>query len=233
MPLFLRHRNPRLVELMDEADCDPVKLQNTYRNFRTINKLLSKWVYLYKHEIKPLAEKNRGSITLLDIGFGGGDIPVLLEDLARNDGIELQITAIETDPRALNYVQQFENRYNIQFIEASTEDLVRQEKQFDIVISNHLIHHLMDDELLKLLDEADQLSRHKVLFNDIERSDLGYILFMKLAWIWTFNSFIWKDGLLSIRRSFTSKELSALVPSGWQVRRLFPFRLMITKYKNG
>lgn len=225
MPLFLRHRKPQLQELMDDPNCDTEKLQNTYRQFKTINKYLSRWDLIYKKEIKPVLKQNNGKSSLLDIGFGGGDIPLRLSRLARNDGYHLEITSIDSDLRSLDYAQTLESPSNIFFRHALTTDLINEQACFDFVISNHLLHHLDKPAFKKICCEAETLATKKVIFNDIERSDLAYLFFTILTKFLFRNSFIFYDGRISIKRSYTLNELAEIVPIGWKVRRIFPYRL--------
>lgn len=43
MPLFLSSRDTDGTEKMDDPDCDQAELENTYRQFQTINALISQW----------------------------------------------------------------------------------------------------------------------------------------------------------------------------------------------
>lgn len=231
MPLFLSTRDTTSRERMDDLHCDVNELNNTYRQFSTINSMISGWKSIYKKRIRPLLMNDGPSCTLLDIGFGGGDIPIKLAKWASNDGFNLDITAIETDARALDFVSSVEAPANVQFKHISSRELAEEGKTFDFVISNHLIHHLNQQELHQLLQEAKRLSKKCVLFNDIERSDLGYLLFNIFSRPVFRSSFITQDGLTSIRRSYTRRELEDEVPQSWHVERLFPFRLLL-QYKH-
>lgn len=231
MPVFLSKRRPNLIEYMDRDDCDPQLLENTYRQFATINLLLSQWKRLYKNELRPLMHKGE-TYSLLDIGFGGGDVPLKLSEWAKKDGLDLKITAIETDQRAFEFARQLEAPNQVTFRHCSSTDLVSQSHTYDFVISNHVLHHLPENQALKILDEAKSLAVQKVIFNDIERSDIGYFLFASFARLIFRNSFIVTDGLISIKRSYTRAELAEVAPAGWKVQRLFPFRLLLKYDKN-
>ena len=228
MPFFLEHRDEDAQERMDDPNCDKQELFNTYEQFSVINGLISRWRSIYKDYIRPACDNPGKSYTLLDIGFGGGDLPVKLSGWAKNDGIDLKITAIETDERACEYVNKIDTPAEITFRQVSSTVLMEEGKSYDFVISNHLLHHLGDKELLQLLDESKALSRKKILFNDIERSDSGYLLFNLLSRPVFRSSFITEDGLTSIRRSYTADELRGKVPTGWKVKRIFPYRLLLT-----
>lgn len=229
MNVFLSERNTELNEIMDDPNCDVDLLYNTYRQFRTINRLLSRWNAIYKSEILP-ALKPSGHNTLLDIGFGGGDIPLKLARWAQNDGFNLQVIAIDPDPRAFDYVSHLDTPNNIEFLQCGIDDIDSNRQQFDFVISNHLMHHLKNDELLTILNQAKKLSRGRILFNDIRRDDIGYLLFNVIPRPFFRNSFVVEDGLQSIKRSFTPKELSKLVPQDFTVKNIFPFRILLAHY---
>lgn len=227
MSSFLSKRKPSLIEEMDRDDCNPILLENTYKQFPLINRLLSQWHRVYRNEIFPLI-KQPGTYSLLDIGFGGGDIPVQLAQWAKKDGVQLNITAIDPDRRAYEFVTSKYPEGLVTWKHISTKELIQERVQFDFVISNHLLHHLRDGEISVLLKEAKSLSSGKIIFSDIERSKIGYTLFNIFSRLFFRNSFITIDGLTSIKRSFTRDELRSLAPADWKVKRMFPFRLLLT-----
>lgn len=228
MPFFLKHREEDARERMDDPNCDQQELFNTYEQFSVINALISRWRTIYLKKIRTACTDPETTYTLLDIGFGGGDLPLKLSGWAKNDGINLNITAIETDKRACEYVKQIDTPHEVSFRHVSSTSLWEEGKTYDFVISNHLLHHLSEEALLQLLNEARALSRRKVLFNDIERSDTGYLLFNLLSRPIFQSSFITEDGLTSIRRSYTAEELRNSIPHGWEVTRIFPYRLLLS-----
>jgi len=227
MNLFLSQRDTTSKERMDDPNCELTELENTYQQFATINSLISQWHKIYRNEIRPLLVTSSPN-TLLDIGFGGGDIPLKLANWASSDGFDLQITAIDPDPRAFNFIQQIETPDNVEFLQCPLSELDPATRQFDFIISNHLIHHLTKNQLHQLLRQAKLLSTRKVIFNDIHRDDVAYLLFSLFSRPVFRSSFITEDGLTSIKRSYTKNELSKTVPEQWQVKTLFPFRLLLT-----
>ena len=228
---FLSKRNPSLIEEMDRNDCNPVLLENTYKQFQHINRLLSQWHRVYRNEILPLVKQQR-TYSLLDIGFGGGDIPVQLAQWAKRDGIQLHITAIDPDRRAYEFARSNYPEGLVTWRYISSKQLLHENEKFDFVTSNHLLHHLQDREVTTLLKEAKSLSSGKVIFSDIERSNIGYTLFNIFSRLFFRRSFITTDGLISIRRSFTPDELRSLLPADWKVKNMFPFRLLLIHEKS-
>ncbi|GMA15129.1 methyltransferase domain-containing protein (plasmid) [Deinococcus metallilatus] len=225
MGLDFSRRAADLHERMDEPDCDLPTLRRTYAQFATVNALVAGWRQVYLRELRPRLSPGR-TMTLLDIGCGGGDVPLRLAHWARRDGLRLRVTAIDADERAVAYASPLAQP-GVEFRQALSGDLVREGQRFDFVTSNHLLHHLTDPELVALLRDSERLCRVRVLHSDLARSPLAYRLFSVGARLFP-GTFIHEDGLLSIRRSYTAAELAALVPPGWAVRPLFPFRYLLT-----
>ncbi|MBO6795194.1 MAG: methyltransferase domain-containing protein [Balneolaceae bacterium] len=228
---FLAHRQQDLIEWMEKEDCDPEKLHRTYQQFKTINRLLSGWKRIYKSRIRPKLEREQIN-TMLDIGFGGGDIPIAITKWANRDGFDLEILAIELDDRALEFAQQLDAPKSITFEKKHAKELIAEDCRFDFVISNHVLHHLSDEEIPVLLNESDELAKKSVIFNDIERNAVGYTLFASITPLLFRDSFITVDGLISIKRSFKSEELERIIPKKWKIDQMPLFRILLTLDKS-
>ena len=115
----------------------------------------------------------------------------------------------------------------------TSTELARAGERFDVVLSNHVLHHLDGTEFGALLADSERLSRDGgvAVHADIERSRLGYVGFALGTLPFEPNllkgSYIRPDGLTSIRRSHTARELARVLPPGWRVRRGFPSRLEV------
>lgn len=214
-------------ELMDDPHADPRMLDRTYERFPLINAVVSRWRAVYRRDIRPRARKR--PIRLLDVGAGGGDVSRALAAWSRRDGLSVTITAVDADARAIQWARS--RGGGVEYRSAHTSELTDAGEAFDLVISNHLLHHLSGDELTALLRDCAALvpDGGLVVHRDIERSRFAYLGFavgtLPFAKNLLAGSFIRPDGLTSIRRAYTASELAGVVPSGWQVRRAFPARL--------
>ena len=63
--------------------------------------------------------------SLLDIGCGGGDVPVLLARWAARDGLRLEVTAIDPDPRASLFARGRHASAGVTFRQAAAAELRR------------------------------------------------------------------------------------------------------------
>ena len=223
--MLLRTRAQDAVEEMDRPDCDPARLGRTYAQFALVNRAVSGWKGIYRQHLRPRLASGTAT-TLLDIGCGGGDVPVLLSRWAARDGLSLEVTAIDPDPRAAAFAARRRTRAGVTFRRQTAAELLAEGARYDVVVSNHVLHHLGADELTAFLAESEALSAGTVVHNDLRRSPVAYALFSAGA-LPFLGSYIRKDGLTSIRRSYTAAELRAAVPAGWSVVPRSPFRNLV------
>ena len=224
----LSHRDATLAELMDDPDCDRVALDRTYARFAPVNRLVAGWRTVYRRHVAPLLSPDRVT-TLLDVGSGAGDVPRTLARWAARDGRRLQITAIDPDPRAKAYASGRPSSPGVTFRQTTSRTLVDEGARFDLVTSNHLLHHLDAVQLDALLADSVVLARRLVLHSDLVRSRGAYAGWCVLSLPLTSGSFIRVDGLRSIRRSYRPAELAAQVGPGWRVLPQFPARLLLVR----
>ncbi|WP_347755526.1 class I SAM-dependent methyltransferase [Agrococcus sp. ProA11] len=216
---------------MDDPDCDPVALRTTYALFRPINRLVSGWRRIYLRQLRPAFSPTRAT-TLLDIGSGGGDVPRALAAWAARDGLLLDVTAIDPDERAHEFASGLDPVANVRFRRMLSADLVAAHERFDIVTSNHLLHHLDQAGLAALLADSERLARRLVVHNDIARGNLAYAVYRAATVPLARGSFVHFDGSLSIRRSYRAPELRSTLrdigaDDGWHVDTSVPFRMIL------
>lgn len=227
---LLRERAAHAVEEMDLPGCDPVRLERTYAQFAVVNRAVSGWRGIYLRQLRPRLRPGVQA-TLLDIGCGGGDVPVMLSRWAARDGLRLAVTAIDPDPRASRFAAERHAATGVKFRQSTAAELAGEGLSFDLVVSNHVLHHLAEEELPAFLAESAALCRGTVIHSDLRRSAGAYALFFAGSWPFT-GSYIRQDGLTSIRRSYTAAELQRVAPPGWTVVRKAPFRNLLVLTNN-
>jgi len=185
--------------------------------------VVSGWRGSYRRRIRPLLSPTHRT-TLLDVGCGGGDVARSLSRWAARDGLVLDITAIDPDERAFTFATAQNTLPGVSYRRAFSSELVAEGASFDIVISNHILHHLDSAELGGLLADSQALTGRLALHSDIVRSPVAYAIFSVGTLPFFPGSFIRRDGLTSIRRSYTPAELAAVVPPPWRVETESPYR---------
>lgn len=221
----LSERDDQLRELMDDPDCDPKRLHATLRRFGIVNRLVSGWERVYRTRLRPVLTELGQPARVLDLGSGGGDVITHLARLAARDGLEVHWTGVDPDPRA-HRAAISRQEPGITFLQADTDALLQKGDVFDVVLSNHVLHHLDDAELFDFTSASRELASTAVFHSDIARGRLAYGLFAVGILPLSPGTFLRTDGLRSIRRSYRSDELSAALGPEWEVSSPAPFRLI-------
>ncbi len=218
-------RDRTITELMDDPDCNPVKLLRTYKQFGFVNRMFSSWNQIYKQLIRPHLKDSNVRYTLLDVGCGLMDNSKFIQKLASQDGFNIHVTGLDPNPTVHNYLKNQLKIESIHFIPSYLHEIDADVK-YDFIISNHLIHHLEDAHITDMHSEIASRTNKVAIMNDINRSMLAYIGFSVIMLPYKGWTFIQADGRRSIKRSFQAHELQELLPDGWAVNRVFPFRLL-------
>ena len=224
--MSLAERDIVLRELMDDPDCDPALLRATLRRFETINRLVSRWGTVYRSRIRPYLASLDGPARVLDLGCGGGDVISQLAARAENDGFDVEWVGVDPDPRALEVALTRPAPPRTTFLCADGDDLLATGDRFDLVLSNHVLHHLTRAELADFVEQSRDLSRGVVLHSDIERGRLAYVLYAIGITPFAPGTFLRTDGLRSIRRSYLQGELADVLGEPWRVEKSARFRLL-------
>lgn len=226
--MTLAARDEDLRELMDDPACDPALLEKTLRRFATINRLVAGWDTVYRRHVGPALRALGRPARVLDIGSGGGDVTARLAARARRDGLDVTWLGVDPDPRA-HAVATERVADGVEFRCTDAATLRAEGQRFDIVLSNHVLHHLGDD-LAGFLDDSMALSHGLVLHSDIARSRRAYALYAVGITPFAPGTFLRTDGLRSIRRSFTAPELAERLEAHparrWRVEQPVAFRLL-------
>lgn len=109
------------------------------------------------------------------------------------------------------------------------------DSSFNVVMCNLFFHHFSEERAQQLLHRMATVASEAVLINDLERHWVPY-LFIRYAPWFARSPITHHDGPASVRQAYTRDELAALAASAgftdFEVRRLAPFRLGLTLWKN-
>ncbi|HET7414357.1 MAG TPA: methyltransferase domain-containing protein [Arthrobacter sp.] len=219
-------RDTEATERMDDPAADPELLDRTYEQFYWINTVIGRWHHTYRCWLRPLLRSGRVN-SILDIGCGGGDVTRALARWTLRDGFASSILGIDPDERAFAHASAKPAVPGLGFRRAYSGDLAAEGRLFDIIISNHMLHHLRSTELDGLLSDSEQMCQVRVVHADLQRSPVAHALFSAGTRPFFHRSFIREDGLTSLRRSYTGPELASAAPPGWRVVHQRPYRNLL------
>lgn len=216
-------------ELMDDPTSDFELLKRTFRQFRLINRLLSRSRSLLRRWIVRDATETR-RLRVLELGGGDGELARWVYRQLEKRGREPEVLSMDQDDRALKLAQEADDGTPITLLRGRAPEELP-EGPFDYVYGNLFIHHLSDARLVELFTELRRRRTTRCVFNDLYRGRLPLAAYSVFAGLFLRRSFAYYDGRASIRRGFRPKEVRALAEeAGWdgvRIFRRFPGHLVV------
>ena len=150
-------------------------------------------------------------ITVLDVGTGAGDIPRALVRWARREGRRIRVFALDRDAATLQIAAELVRDYpEITFLRGDALALPIRAEAVDLTISAMTLHHLEPDAGVQYLAEMDRAARLGFVVNDLVRSRIAHWVVWLITRFITRSAISRHDGPLSVRRSYTPGEVTAL-----------------------
>jgi len=231
-----RSREP---ELMDGSDYGREEYLDCLGDLRRVNQYLGGYRSLARHLyplIRSQARRRQGSpVWLLDIGTGSADIPRVVVDWARGEGIAIRFVVVDLNHLAAREAANQVKHYpEIRSDQANALDLPFVDAGFDFVIASLFLHHFEDESAAGLLRSFARVAREAFVINDLRRHPLAWISIRVLTRLFTRNRLVRHDAAVSVLRGFTDGDLDRITRlAGVRVRvvRHFPYRYIITGSK--
>ncbi|NLP04319.1 MAG: methyltransferase domain-containing protein [Fibrobacter sp.] len=197
-------------EIMDSGEIDPVMLTRTFDHLKTINLYLSGIRKLIlKTILRDVSVRKLKSITVMELGCGGGEIARWLSGVCTKRNIECFITCIDNNEIAVRYARrECIDCGNIKVKHIDAFEALKCHRA-DYIYVNHFLHHLQDETIAPLLQLMAESAGYGFLINDLYRSPLSLLAF-SLAAPFFKGSYAVADGKISIRKGFTVSEMKNL-----------------------
>ena len=158
-------------------------------------------------EVVDALRDSHGPATLLDVGTGLGDIPHRAREAVARRGVVLDTIGVELSEAAA--------RASLPSTHASVcadaFQLPFADRSVDIVTCSQVLHHFEAPATSALLRELTRVARQRVIVGEIRRDWLAAAGVWLASWPLGFHAHSRHDGVTSVLRGFTARELSALV----------------------
>ena len=188
------------------------------------------WLYRATRYLNP-----GQSFSLVDVGFGYGDMLRAIGVWAANDGLVAELTGIDRNPRSAPIASAVPSP--IARVTFRTSDVYATDfdPAPDFVISSLVAHHMTDAEIVRFLRWMDATAVRGWFVNDLHRHWLAYYGFKLLSTVAGWHRLVRHDGPVSVARSFRRADWMRLLAeagvAGAVVRHRFPFRLCVGRMK--
>lgn len=199
--------------------------------------IVNRWTFAYRPTLAWLDQlvERRGPpqypLSILDVGFGHGDMLRRIALWADRRGITVDLRGIDLSPwSALAASAVTPPHLPIRY---ETGDIFRradEQPPVDIVLSSLFTHHLGDEDLVRFLRWMTARARVGWFINDLHRHALPYHFIRSALRLLPVNHMVRHDAPVSVARAFTREDWIRLLRSAGltaghvSIEWFFPFR---------
>ena len=189
--------------------CSREELEESLADIRVVNRYLGNRRALLKHLSAKIA--GGGALDVLDVGTASADLPMAVVDWARSRGVQVDITAVDTNDRCIELARAQTAGYpEIKLKVADGLNLPFPDGSFDYVLCSKTLHHMNEQDAVRMIGEMLRVARRGYIIMDLRRSWIAYALVRILTTVFGRNRITRYDGPLSVLKAFTAAELAAL-----------------------
>ena len=177
------------------------------------------------------------SFTLLDVGYGQGDMLRAVHRWASRRGFEPRLSGIDLSPWSATAANAATDpALGIRHLVGDVFEHVADEP-IDFVISSLVAHHMDDATLVRFIAWMEANARRGWFINDLHRHPVAYYGFMALGQLTALHPMVRHDGLISVTRSFKRGDWDRLLAaSGVPIAQVeiawrFPFRICVGRIR--
>lgn len=198
-------------EMMDSPKFSGTEMGRVLRHLKWVNSKLGNHRNTLNALLK-IIPKDTQNLHIVDVGCGGGDLVCFLSTEFKKRNILVYFTGIDFNPSITAHAAEVVCHHrNIHFI---TADVLSQKFELpacDILISSHFVYRFTDQGLTAFLTKWQNRISIGIVFSELRRSRVSYILFRTFGSIFFNSEVTLKDGLIAIRRSFKIDELRKIL----------------------
>lgn len=170
-------------------------------------------------------------VTILDVGFGAGDMLRAIHRWAGRHGRTVRLIGIDLNPRSAPIAGRLTpTDWRIEY---RTGDAFALDDPIDIVLSSLVTHHMPDAEIVRFLRWSTDTARIGWFVNDLHRHWLPFYGFTAITAALRRHPFVRHDGPVSIARSFRRDDWLRLIDAAGlsrdriEIAWRFPFRYCV------
>ncbi len=189
------------LERLDTGDYTEAEYRRWQTEMRFVHRLLGETRALRNTLFRDLGDGEK-RVSILDVGAGSGE---LLAQIGKWFDGRASLFGVEINETAAKSIK----NNGITAVRADAMALPFETDSFDTAFCTLFLHHLGDDDAVKLLGEMARVSRRRIYAVDLNRDAGAYYLYKTFGRLFL-QRLTLEDGALSILRSFTADELKML-----------------------
>jgi len=192
----------RGVEILDLPDVDPKIVTRSLSDVACANALFG-GTSAVMHELDGALHDLPPHATLLDVGTGLGDIPCRAKAVARRKGVDLTTIGLDS---ATELASASRSCVDVSIC-GDALHLPFENESIDIVMCSQVLHHFAGADATTLICEMNRVARMRVVVSDLRRSWIAVAGIWLMSFPLRFHAVSRHDGVVSVMRGFTRKEL--------------------------
>ncbi len=188
-------------------DYDNIPFEDIKNNMQELN-FINKWLGGHSITLKGLQRliQKRKTITVCEIGCGGGDNLVAIINWCNKRNIDIRCIGIDIKNECIEFAKQ--DKFLCKYTDWICSDYKRTffETKPDIIFSSLFCHHFSEEELTEQIQWMKQNSAIGFFINDLERNTIAYYSIKLLTKLFSHSYLVKNDASLSVARGLIKKE---------------------------
>lgn len=220
------------LERIDTGDYTPEEYDRFLREIRLVNRFAGDVWALKRTLLREIERKNLPEFSVLDVGAGSGELLRVIAEFTKKQERKARLFGLELNSRSARAIlKESKDFKEIEAVRGDALSLPFEDDSFDFAICSLFTHHFTDEQIVEILREMSRVSRRKIFVIDLHRHRAAYLFYQIFCAGFRISPLVREDGLLSILRSFKSRELRILAEKAnlqnVSVKRHFPFRIIL------
>jgi SAM-dependent methyltransferase len=215
-------------EIMDDPGQSEADFAAALSDLERINRITFAHVPLLRFLDRLMAESRATSLSLLDVGAGGGDALRAVAGWGTRRGIALDLWGLDRSPWAERHAAA--RGTPARWITCDLFDL-DPARRFDVVFCSLFAHHLDDPALVRFLRWLPRHATRRWLILDLHRHPLPWTAVWAGTRLMRMHPMVRHDGPVSVGRGFSRADWQRLVAEAGVEARIhwvLPFRWAVS-----
>jgi SAM-dependent methyltransferase len=227
---FVPERRPQR-ERLDEAGLPIEEVERSLADIRWVNRFWGGHRVARSAVLGAIVSAGRPQ-TLLDLGSGSTDVPIVLARRAARRGIRLAAFSLDVQVGHLATARRLYGKTAPALVAGDAKRTPFPDDSFDWVISAQFFHHFSPEENVEILREMARLARLGLFVLDLRRHAVARLAVMSLGPVVFRSGVTREDARMSVEQAYTPAEVGEIARlaglSAIAVRAAPPFRLVLS-----